>query len=244
MKRSPGFSLIELVIAVGIFGILSILIFSFFRFGTRSFQAATNKQGLQLDALRAMESLQTELKRSNRASVTVLDGPSRTITAPVEGPVQRNGVSFLTLKNWQDKTNPNNFDLESQAPLWNRYLVFYATKDEIGQFIRVKADPNPAPEGAIEMVQDDLDLLLRDDPSLNNFAGGTPPYTILTKNVLEFSAEEGKDGLGKLTGDYKFSLKLKQKKAKGPVGPGPTRPFDYYEIEVVIKPENSYPNDL
>lgn len=251
-----GFSLIELVASAAIFLLLSILIFAFFRFGTRSFQEANTRHGLQVDALRVMESIQAELKRSNIASVDHLHGSDDSREATVaDGTVDRDALCFVTLQNWQDKTNPNNFDLESQAPLWNRYLIYYSTRDEIGRLLRLKIDPNPPPQGAKLLPRDDFEGLVFDNPTLNQFDGKTAPYVELAKNVLEFKVltlDDDTDtdindatAASKLQrGEILASLKLKQKKQKGPVGPGPIRDFDYYELRVNIRPENSYPNNL
>lgn len=251
-----GFSLIELVASAGIFLLLSILIFAFFRFGTRSFQEANTRHGLQIDALRVIESVQAELKRCNIASFDHLHGTadSREATA-TEGTMDRDAICFATLQDWHDKTNPNNFDLETQAPLWNRYLIYYATREETGRLIRLKIDPNPPPNGARQLPRDDFDGLVFDNPSLNKFDGKTSPYVELAKNVLEFKVLTRSDSAdtdaidadvaSKLErGEILVSLKLKQKKQKGPVGPGPIRNFDYYELRVNLRPENSYPNNL
>lgn len=243
LPRKRGFSIIELVVAASIFVILSGLVFSFFRFGSRSFQQANAKHGLQTDALRTIESLQVELKRSNRSSVSLLNDTTRQTNTP-DGIQQRHAICFLTLKNWNDKTNPNNYDLETQAPIWNRYLVFYATTPEFGELIRLRLDPNPAPTGAIRLPDDELVKVVHDDPKLNVFDGVVAPYVILSKNVSAFSVAEGIDSGGKKTGTYEASLKLKQKR---PLNSNPgelNRPYEYYELKVSIRPENSYPNDL
>lgn len=236
MTHKRGFSLIELTVSCLIFMTLSALIFSFFRYGTRSFQKANQKHGLQSDALRSLESLQNELKRSSRTSVDVLSDSSREMT--VDGtPVHRDVISFATLKEWGDKTNSENYDLETGAPKWNRYWVFYATKAEQGHFIKLKVDPNPAPEASIKLPRADLDRLCYDNPDTNSFSGQTPAYVTLAKNVVNFEIGAPERG------SYPVSLKLKEKHQVEATEPGARRPYDYYELRLRITPENSFPNN-
>lgn len=235
--KQRGFSLIELIVCCALFVSLSVLVFSFFRYGTRAFQKANQRHGMQTDALRSVESLQHEFKRSSHASVSILNDASRAMT--VEGtPVQRDVVCFGSLKDWSDKTSSENFDLETTAPKWNRYWVFYATKEEEGRFIRLKADPSTPPDAPLRLIKSKFDLLYNDDPNANSFEGITPTYVSLAKNVFHFSIQEPQRG------SYQFSLKLKEKHQLDSTEPGARRPFDYYELQLSIRPENSFPNDF
>ena len=233
-----GFSLLELMIAVGLFLGLSLLIFVFFRYGVRSFSKANQKHGMQTDALRTVVSLQVELKRSALASVLYENGSSRALT--VDGKlVQRDVISFATLKNFRDISSSENYDPDTGAPLWNRYWVYYATKDETGRMIRLKVDPDPAPEGPLPLLSDDFERLYYDNPDTNSFEGQTPPYVELAKNVYDFRVTP--DTVG---GSFLISLKLKEKRLLEAVQAQRRRTHDYYEIKLSITPENSFPNDL
>lgn len=232
-----GFSILELVISASLFVGLSALIFSFFRFGTRSFQEVNAKHGLQNDALRIVESLQAEMKRTARASELSINDESREMSIDGET-VKRDVVSFLGLEDWRDHTNSENFDLETSAPNWNRYLVFYATKEETGRFVRLKIDPNPPPGAPLPLLQRDLDRLCYDEPSTNQYSGFSPPYVVLAKNVYHFECADPNQG------NYAVSLKLREKHKLGATEPGARRLFDYYELKLNIRPENSFPNDI
>lgn len=187
-----------------------------------------------------MESLQGELKRTNGSTVRAIRDGAR---AASEG--QRDVVSFATLEDWRDRTDGNNFHLDTGAPLWNQYLVFYATLEEpVGRLVRMRLDPNPPPEAPRAIPMSDLDDLHNNNPTLNTFDGGAPPYIVLSKNVVEFKFTPGLDGAGKETGEFEATLKLKQKSAKSAVESHRLREFDYYEIQVSVRPENSFPNSL
>ena len=248
-QTKRGFSLIELVIATSLFLVISILIFSFFRFGTRSFKQANDRHGLQVEGLRVLESIQGEMKRTNRTSI---QQEARTINVDVEGkstPVSRDAFSFVTLQKWGDRTNSNNYDLASGAPLWNRYIVFYATQEEVGKIIRLKLDPSPPPQAPRALPLTDLVKVLSDNPKLNKYDGITPPFVTLSTKVQSFTFEEGKQlnsttGLTERTGDYTVSLKLKEKHSKSATDGHLNREFDYYELRMTVRPENSFPANL
>lgn len=234
-----GFSLIEVMVAVGMFLGVSVLIFAFFRYGVRSFAQANQKHGMQMDALRTIESLQMELKRSTLASVLrdAKDNTSaRTISVDGED-VQRDVISFATLENFRDINNSENYDRSTGAPLWNRYWIYYATTEPEGRIIRMKVAPDPPPEGPLPLRRSDFDRLHYDNPGTNTFEGENPQYVVLAKNVYHFSIE-------KSGGSFLVFLKLREKHQKEAVKVKQRREYDYYEMKVSITPENSFPNDL
>lgn len=218
--------------------VLSGLIFSFFSYGVRSFQQVNSKHGLQMDALRVIESLQTELKRSALGSVTLRNDGSRRVEIDGEM-VSRDVINFATLQNWQDRTNSLNFDLQTGVPKWNRYLTFYATTEPEGQLIRHRVDPNPPPETPLPILRDEFALLYFNDPMTNIYDGARPQYLALAKNIHEFSIERP---LGE--GSFQVRLKLKERHTASPQSGLQRRTHDYYELALTIRPENSFPNDL
>ena len=236
MKRGQsGFSLFELVVAMGIFSIVSVLVFSFFRYGTRAFHQAAAKHGLQTEALRIAESLQKELKRTNESTVDIVHD-SRALSLDGQT-VHRDVICFATLKNWHDRLNTNNFDLESRAPLWNRYMVYYATMEPKGRLIKLRVDPAPPPEAPTRLGTTDLSRLYYDNPQANRYAGSMPSYSVLSPNVQDFDIARSSSS----PGAFDISLKLKQKHPKGSVEPGARREFDFYELQLTVRPENSFP---
>lgn len=235
--RARAFSLLELIVACSLFAALSVLIFTFFRYGTRAFQTVNQKHNLQLDALKSVESLKAELMRSAQSSVYLDNSSAREMTVDGET-VHRDVMAFATLKNWHDKTNSENFEIETGAPRWNRYCIFYASREPDGQLIRLKVDPNPPPEAPIPLLRDQVSKLHYDDPQLNNFDGATPSFTILARNVYSFKIES------LLEGSYPITLKLREKHQVEAVEQGRRRDFDYYELKTRIIPENSFRNDL
>ncbi len=235
--RRRGFSILELVVAMSIFMILSVLIFSFFRYGTRSFYSANARNSLQSDALRVIEGLQLELGRSAHTSVRIVNDSSRQVDIDGEQ-YQRDVISFVALEKWYDGLNTAQYDPDTGAPLWNRYWVYYADRSPEGKVYRLKVDPDPPPLAAVRLPRDQFDDLYNDDPNSNLFSGKLPGYTMLAKNVEEFSVKKVTEG------EFNISIKLKEKHQKRPSEDGKVREFDFYEIQTNIRPHNSYPNNF
>lgn len=235
-QSRKAFSLIELVVACMIFITLLAVVFLFFRYGTRAFVTATQRQGVTADALRVMDGLQAELKRTSGTSVLFKHDASRTRT--VDGAtVQRDVVSFISLKDWTDPTNTENFDVLGAQPKWNRYWVFYATTDaDRGNLVRLKVDPVPPPIAPRRLAMDELNLLCRDDPSLNSYDGVTPAFVYLARNVYEFNFE-AQQGY-----QYNISLKLQEKRRLRPDG-GVVSGMETYQLLMTVRPENTVPQD-
>lgn len=237
MSRSRrAFSVIELLVASVMFLSLLGVVFLFFRYGTRAFAIANQRQGVQADALRVMDGLQSELKRTSGSSVLFKRDLTRIRT--VEGsPVHRDVVSFVSLKDWTDPTNTENFDVLNAQPKWNRYWVFYATTDQDrGNLVRLKVDPLPPPVAPRRLALDELDLLCRNDPALNSYGGITPAFVYLARNVHEFRFEANS------INQYQISLKLREKRRQRPDG-GPVQGDETYQLIMSVRPENTVPQD-
>ncbi|MBN9414290.1 MAG: hypothetical protein J0I12_02580 [Candidatus Eremiobacteraeota bacterium] len=217
-------------------GVMGIVFF-FFRYGTRAFVTANQRQGVQADALRVMDGLQADLKRTASKSVLLLNSSSRTRLIDTTT-VHRDAVSLVSLKDWSDQNNTENFDLNGSQPKWNRYWVYYATTDEDrGAIIRLKVDPLPPPISPIPLTILKLSNVCRDNPASNNFDGSIPLHSYLCRNVYEFKVDrEGNNS-------FRLSLKLQEKRQLRPDG-GRVEGMETYQLQMFVRPENTYPQDL
>ncbi len=236
LKRR-AFSVLELTIACTLFLLLLGIVFFFFRYGARAFVTANQRQGVQADALRVMDGLQADLKRTASKSVLILNNSSR--IRLIEGVnVHRDALSLISLKDWSDPNNTENFDLSGSQPKWNRYWIYYATTDnDRGGMIRLKIDPLPPPISPTPLTIMKFVGLCHDDPSLNSFDGSVPLHTYLYRNLYEFKAE--KEG----NNSFRLSLKLQEKRQLRPDG-GPVQGMETYQLQMFVRPENTYPQDL
>lgn len=227
--RSRGYSLIELLVACSLFLVVLAIVFLFFGFGTRAFQTASQRQGVQSDALRVLDGLQSDLKRSAGSSVTRVTRQRLVETQNV----QRDAICFAALKDWSNIHDSDNFDLLTAQPKWNRYWVYYATNDsDLGQMIRLKVDPSPPPVAPIPLPN--VASLLQNDPQTVSYNGQRPDFSYLARNVLEFSVT--------VAGDYEYLIILRLRELAPPKpGGGTTRLHETYELRMGVHPENTYP---
>jgi hypothetical protein len=232
-----GLSLTELIFATAMFSSMLVIVFFFFRYGSRAFVTATQRQGVQSEALRVMDSIQSDLARTAISSVLPKNsGPDltrqRTINSEV---VQRDVLSFVTLQNWTNPQDSHNFNVvEGGQPIWNRYLVYYATRDQDkGLLFRLKIDPSPPPISPLPMLNTKLNLVTRDNPDLNAYDGRRPECMTLAKNVHEFSVLTDGERV-------QISLKLRERRQNRPDG-GPAKGEEAYELQLLVRPQNTYP---
>ena len=236
-RKTTAFSLIELMLACSLFIGLLTVVFLFFRFGTRAFMTATQRQGVQADALRVMDGLQSDLKRTSGASVTCKRDASR-IRNIAGIPVHRDVVSFAGLKDWSDPSSTENFDVTNAQPIWNRYWIYYATtQDDRGSIVRLKFDPLPPPVSPRRLTTPELDSLCFDNPSLNTHDGLTPAFVYLAKNVYEFRFEVASHN------HFQISLKLQEKRRLRPDG-GKVEGLETYQLIMNVRPENTVPQEI
>ncbi len=223
--------------SVGLFGLLMVMVFAFFEFGTRSFYLSTMRQGVQADALRVITGLQTELKRTNRGTVSSAD---RVCPVTINGrQPERDAICIGGLQDWTHPEDSINFDLATGQPRWNRYTVYYSTVNpEAGTIYRLSVDPSPPPEAPVQLDPLELQALINDDPNLNLFQGATPGFVLLSENVEEFKITRDDPE----PGSFGVSLKLRSRRPPRPGGS--TGEDETYEIVTSVATENTYPEEL
>lgn len=174
-NKERGFTLLEVVAVLLVFGLIIAGIFAVFTYSSQGFRQAVLQQGLSGE----MESIQRKLSADFRASHygTVAVVPRDTTSGGVD--VSRDALSFTTLSDWSD---PANFH-PTGLPRWDRYLVYYPTLDESGRLIRQVVDSGvlfaPVPYA-------DLALNISELPETN---AGLLQSTTLSENVLSFKVE-------------------------------------------------------
>lgn len=232
--RRGGYTLMELMVAVSIFLGLLAIVFFFFQFGARAFRSALQKQGVQSDALRVMDSLQADFRRTTAPSV-LIRSRQRTVAGVAVG---RDAVSFSSLKDWSNPHDSDNFDLITAQPKWNRYWVYYATQNQDrGSLLRVRLDPSPPPVAPLPLTLAEFSAVLQDNPNANLYQGGRPTTSTLCTNVYAFEFRPPDHG------EYRLVLKLREKRAPRPGQGRMVEAEDTYEIVTSLRAENTYPQD-
>lgn len=172
-RRDSGFSLPELVLACSLLVLVMTGSFLFFRMGSRGFSTVIAKSGAVGDMQRATRILQREIEMSHIYSATVEDRKS-------DG-FERDGLAVVALSSWSD---PDNFEVGTQLPKWDRWSVFYATTEEVGHLYCLEFERDP-PTYPLKRFAD-LGGKMLDNPLS---VGGARRVTRLCDGVKRFSVE-------------------------------------------------------
>ena len=174
-----GFSLLEVLVATGILGLLIVAIFSAFDYGSRAFRQANARQDAQGVSTRVYTLLRDDLRQTHHWMASVSE---RALNID-DTEYRRDGLCFGTLEDWSD---PESFDQQNGVPEWDRYVLYYGTLD--GKLARTMIshptldDHSPAPFTELE-----VDRYMKDDPATNT--GHQSEYRVLTDSLMEFKAE-------------------------------------------------------
>lgn len=192
MKRA--FSIVELVLAMALFGLISLLIFSLLLSGTRSFNIVMSRSTLQGELNRSLARLQGEVRRSSASLVTVLRASDR----QVEGHC-RHGICLSSLKDWRAESS-----YDQGSPRWDEFVLFYATMQTPGRLLRRVYHPAGAPFSApMTGLSAATDLLDQ----------GSPDTSVLAQHVEEFKLTyDGGSGV------LEASLQLRRRAGRTPEG--------------------------
>jgi prepilin-type N-terminal cleavage/methylation domain-containing protein len=176
MVKKRGFTLLELIVAMGILGLLIIALFEVFDFGSKAFREANIRQNAQGAMTRAYSVLRGELRRSHFRSISVVE--RATNVDDVE--VRRDALSLGGLKDWHD---PANYDELNGVPKWNRFILFYGTMD--GKLVRTTVDLDNGDPSPVPFFDLDPERYLKDDPSINT--GYQTGYRVISDSLEEFA---------------------------------------------------------
>ncbi len=152
-----GFSLVEMLFALGIFSLFVGGMFAIFGRGYQAFHFLSARQSVQGELLRLKAVMGEDFGKTHYRSI---GSYQRDLTLGEEE-VSRDTVCCLTLDDW---ANVNNFRDPTSIPLWNRYVVYRTTLDSEGKLERLVV----APEGEVPFrVRSMLNLGSFDDPIVN-----------------------------------------------------------------------------
>ena len=127
--RARGFSLLEVMVTLGLMFMALWVTFSLFERGTRAFSLGDAQNDLAGDARRSLLAVSPDIRMADADTLLVEDSPLR--SAPNEAGVstRRDGFCLATLSDWVD---PDNFNLVQAGVYWDTYTVVYATRKPRG----------------------------------------------------------------------------------------------------------------
>ncbi len=119
-----GFSLLEAIVVLVLFGFAVGGLFWLFQTGSASVSHAALRQGLQSEVQRFSLKVKRDVSLTHALSFT---RQARSFTTSQGQTVRRDAVAFLGLSDWNQ---PARFDPALGLPQWDRYIVYYATNDQ------------------------------------------------------------------------------------------------------------------
>lgn len=107
--------------------------------GFRSFSLAVAKSDVTTEARRIALFIERDMQSSNYFSIQLDDSDDRKVDVDSVA-CRRDAICFVSRDNWAATSLP--FDSDKGVPDWNRYFVYYATKEvQYGRLIRLSIDP-------------------------------------------------------------------------------------------------------
>lgn len=164
-KRQSGLSLVELLIAIALFGLISTYIAALVRYGFTYLQRAQDRAELQRVSLFLLSSLSSELSESSPDCIRY--------ATPAETP----GLVFASPRGTDDQVDYLNSRL-----LWKKWIAVWWDQEN-RQVVRAESalssptvfKPDPSPAGF--------------DRSVGSFSSVITGRRVLTRNVSNFQVE-------------------------------------------------------
>lgn len=146
-SKDSGTTLIEALITTLVFSVVSFAVFAVFNMGSNNWKLMVMRHGMQADGRKALSMLEADLRRTHYSSVNIDNSSGRFVTVG-SSTYERSSLCMAGLDDWKTITN---YDSASSRPIWNRYILYYATKETArqgsenlgpsGRFLRILINP-------------------------------------------------------------------------------------------------------
>lgn len=249
-QKSHGTTLIEALITTVVFTFVSFAVFAVFNLGQTNWKLMTLRHGMQADGRKSFSMLEADLRRTHFSSVSVVDGTA------TSGTYQRDAICMAGLDDWRAKAN---YNPASSRPIWNRYILYYASKEETrqggtgealgtsGRFFRIIITPPLAqigqyPYAGLPVLVDNLDLQkISTDLDLwlqNNAAAYSISSYQSLADVNHFSIN--KDDTSKIVQVTFQTRKKATLSERGDRGSAIGGAYETLQLNLNLAPQNSY----
>lgn len=231
MRKRVAFSLLEVVGSMAIMAVVMVCIFGVFEMGHQSYHYASLRQGLQAEARIIYLQLHSDLRHSSFVSVTALNRTTSVVLPRQESKgaqtLNRDGLCMSGVRDW---AAAGSIDPVTGFPNFNDYVVYYATTEPEGRFIRQEVVP--AMVGTWPNTQFSVAGSMNDNPLLNLNRVDNPKT--LSKRVLAFWCQRN-------DGNRLVNVKLKLRGMGGKRPGSLKRSDETFELSLHSYPENTYP---
>lgn len=200
-NKGQAFTLIEVVVSIGLFALVLAVVFALFHFGARGFKKAQERSYAHSQILSTKAALSADLQRGHflgvhseefSVSVPKLDG-SGTVQA------RRDKLATVALSTWL--TSAPGAQSESQAygfggiPNWDSYVLYVAGQaperaTELHRYVFFEGTGATLAEDAANLrFPEPLFTALVGDPALDATAPGLVKRTLLADSLSQFAVE-------------------------------------------------------
>ncbi|MBS2034226.1 hypothetical protein JST97_04520 [bacterium] len=169
-----AFTLVEVSVSALVLSLALLVCFQLFQWGARVSMQGQLRAGIEGEGRRILLAIRNDLMRSDYTSLETL---SRNATNAEGVSVARHALCCFSLQNWSAASS---FAPDSAVPLWDRYLVIYATRSNPGLLVKQLYAPAGAP---YVNPFGQLSSLVNDDPSSNP---GSIQHLILGQSIESF----------------------------------------------------------
>ena len=108
-------------------------VFIFFSMGARGFQAGISRTGAVGDVQTFTRVFKRDLSLTHYYSVSINERQ----VATSRGDVSRDGLCLAAISDWND---PDRFQVASGLPKWDRWVLYYANREDLGRLYRVEME--------------------------------------------------------------------------------------------------------
>lgn len=228
--RQHGFTLVEALSTLVVFGFFLGILFLTIAWGFRAFSVAVSRSDVTTEARRLSLFIERELQSSSYFSVA----PS----ARSLGTERRDAVCFVSRNDW---SVPGAFNTTKGVPEWNRYFLYYATtKKPQGELVRLSINPTTLPPDQAAEVgafpysrySSNPDSFLPDKPSSGY------PAEVETARVIASSVQHFEVSMRPVTQELELRILLRQNGMMARRANG-DREGGTFELQYLVQPQNT-----
>lgn len=225
MKRRRASSLLEVLFALSMLAMLSIVFYLVLDMSVRSFQRAIVRHNIQADTQRVSYRLTEDLRRTHFFTVSTIQARSSLNN------FQRDAICLAAIKDWSD---PNAIDPANNRPKWNRYILYYCVRQQgdepITSLYRCSLAPsNPTDIGQFAFPSLNPSVHCKPDPALVPECESFSKLTDLLESFTTTAVENSQ---------WRITFRLRQ---PGAVRQGKRTIDEVQETTIQIRPENTFP---
>ena len=122
-----GFTLIEVILGCALLLMVTMVMFSVFRFGYQGFRLACGRNDLQSEARATLSRLQQDMEQSTFKGITFDAGVNRQVSVPLLSGASLQPRHLLSMPSLSDWNSSSQFDSDTGMPIWDGYVLYQPT---------------------------------------------------------------------------------------------------------------------